>query len=324
MAGLSSIVNLGYHGTSPAIADAIATSGFRGGTVPTWAGKGNVFTSPNINVASRYGPSKLGVVTSAKNLTSPIGGGFNKSGISFGKEIVSNPTQATKGLNAFERMKLKYPNSPTFQRLLKTGTTAITNPTNWARLLGLPLSALTGILSSTPVNADEIEWQNMMNERWSKNYGPWTQGTLTAPQTRFKQQQLMNQRRLAMQQQIQQAEAIEAAKQKVTTGGPPSILSTPTVTTAKGPPSILSTPTVTTGGPPSVLSRPTPSVTTAKGPPSILSRPKPKPYVSPARPHGNGGGGGGGGAVSTGAGRNPWGRADGGLIDFYRYGGFIG
>ena len=158
MAGLSSIVNLGYHGTSPAIADAIATSGFRGGTVPTWAGKGNVFTSPNINVASRYGPSKLGVVTSAKNLTSPIGGGFNKSGISFGKEIVSNPTQATKGLNAFERMKLKYPNSPTFQRLLKTGTTAITNPTNWARLLGLPLSALTGILSSTPVGSAEMEY----------------------------------------------------------------------------------------------------------------------------------------------------------------------
>ena len=24
------------------------------------------------------------------------------------------------------------------------------------------------------------------------------------------------------------------------------------------------------------------------------------------------------------AGRNPWGRADGGLIDFYRYGGFVG
>ena len=54
---------------------------------------------------------------------------------------------------------------------------------------------------------------------------------------------------------------------------------------------------------------------------------KPKPYVSPARPHGNGGGGGGGqrGSMPTGtAGRNPWGRADGGLVDLYRYGGFSG
>ena len=31
------------------------------------------------------------------------------------------------------------------------------------------------------------------------------------------------------------------------------------------------------------------------------------------------------GSAPTGtAGRNPWGRADGGLIDFYRYGGFVG
>ena len=210
MAGLSSIVNLGYHGTSPAIADAIATSGFKGGTVPTWAGKGNVFTS-NIDVAQRYGPKQLGVVTSAKNLTSPFGGGFNKSGISFGKEIVSNPAQATKGLNAFERMKLKYPNSPTFQRLLKTGTTAITNPTNWARVLGLPLSVLTGILSSTPANAGEQEWIDMMNERRFKNYGPWTQGTPHMPNQRFKQQQLMNKKKQDMQQRIREA---EAAKQK--------------------------------------------------------------------------------------------------------------
>jgi len=52
-----------------------------------------------------------------------------------------------------------------------------------------------------------------------------------------------------------------------------------------------------------------------------------KKYTSPARPHGNGGGGGGGGqkgSMPTGtAGRNPWGRADGGLINFYRYGGFV-
>ena len=58
------------------------------------------------------------------------------------------------------------------------------------------------------------------------------------------------------------------------------------------------------------------------------STPAPKKkYTPPARPHGNGGGGGGGqkGSAPIGtAGRNPWGRADGGLINFYRYGGFIG
>ena len=126
------------------------------------------------------------------------------------------------------------------------------------------------------------EWERLSNVPGIKN----------DPRFRFKQQQLMNRRKQDMQQKIRQAEAIEAAKQKVTTGGPPSITQKKNV--------------ITTGGPP-----------------SVISRPKPKPYVSPARPHGNGGGGGGSGAVSTGAGRNPWGRADGGLINFYRYGGFI-
>ena len=53
-----------------------------------------------------------------------------------------------------------------------------------------------------------------------------------------------------------------------------------------------------------------------KGPPSIINQ-----------GGGNGGyqgGGGKPGSMPTGtAGRNPWGRADGGLINLYRYGGFI-
>ena len=155
-AGLSSIVNLGYHGTSPAIADAITASGFTGGKVPTWAGKGNVFTSPNINVASRYGPSKLGVVTSAKNLTSPIGGGFNKSGISFGKEIVSSPTQATKGMNFYNRlMSGKYPNSALANKLLNTGTTAVKKSVN--TLAPKFLGGLGFLFDAAPANADEID-----------------------------------------------------------------------------------------------------------------------------------------------------------------------
>ena len=196
MAGLSSIVNLGYHGTSPAIADAIATSGFKGGTVPTWAGKGSVFTSPNINVASRYGPKQLGVVTSAKNLTSPFGGGFNKSGISFGKEIVSNPAQATKGMGLYDKlMSGKYANSPLAKRLLKTGTTAITNPTNWAKILGVPLSALTGILSSTTMGNAELPEGFDYDQEYFDYYNQYgdNYGDLKIPGSNWRQK-LMNQK----------------------------------------------------------------------------------------------------------------------------------
>ena len=125
---------------------------------------------------------------------------------------------------------------------------------------------------------------------------------------RFKQQQLMNRRKQNMQQQIRQAEAIEAARQKVTT--------------AKGPPSI----TQTGGGGVSNINIQKRKI----GMPEHLTRiPPKKTYVSPARPHGGEGGGGQrgsnrGGFSDPGKGSyGPW-KADGGLIDFYRHGGFIG
>jgi len=175
MAGLSGILNIGYHGTSPANLRSIATSGFTGGVNPSWAGKGNVFVSTP-KVASTYGPSQLGVVKSAKNLTLP-GGGIpgktfteslkNIGKTKFGFETALKPGQATKGMNLYNKlMSGAYTSSPTAQRLLTTGTTAITNPTNWARVLGLPLSALTGILSSTPVNADEVEWEKELMKKY--------------------------------------------------------------------------------------------------------------------------------------------------------------
>ena len=231
MAGLSSIVNLGYHGTSPAIADAITASGFTGSKVPTWAGTGKTFTSPNINVAQRYGPRQLGVVSSARNLTSPIGGGIGQGGISFGKEIVTQPGQATKGMSLYNKlMSGAYTSSPTAQRLLKTGTTAITNPTNWARILGVPLSALTGILSPTHLGAEDMPTGDAEQEYFDyySKYGDigeyanlkipgWDERTdQTDSIRRFKQQQFMNRRKQDMQQRIRQGEAAEAAKQKAT------------------------------------------------------------------------------------------------------------
>ena len=54
------------------------------------------------------------------------------------------------------------------------------------------------------------------------------------------------------------------------------------------------------------------------GGPGTVSRPP------PSAPTGTGGPPSQGGGSSRGRGRNPWCRADGGLIDFYRYGGFVG
>ena len=112
-------------------------------------------------------------------------------------------------------------------------------------------------------------------------------------------QQIMNQRKQQMQETIRQA---EAAKKKVTTAkGPPSITQKKKVTGPKGPPSITQKK----------------KVTTAKGSPSITQK---KKVVAKHSPHGGGPGSGGGGSKKgsppTGTkGRNPWGRADGGLID---------
>jgi len=162
---LGGVLNIGYHGTSPANLRSIATSGFTGGTVPTWAGTGKTFTTPNINVASTYGPRQIPIVQSAQHFKLPGGGipgqtlteAFKNIGkTKFGFETALKPDQATKGMTAFERMKVKYPHSQTLKRLLETGTTAVTKPTNWLKLAGIPLSALTGILSSTPVGSAEM------------------------------------------------------------------------------------------------------------------------------------------------------------------------
>ena len=124
---------------------------------------------------------------------------------------------------------------------------------------------------------------------------------LVDPRTRFKQQQIINRRKQDMQQRIREAEAAEAAKKKVIT------------TTPKGPPSITQKKTK-------------PKVTGPTYGPHKKTKVKVKAKHSP---HGGGPGGGGGSKKSGGGhkapggggygphrgGRNPWGRAGGGLID---------
>jgi len=71
-------------------------------------------------------------------------------------------------------------------------------------LASLPAQAALMTLHSTSANAGEQEWLDMMRERQSKNYGPWTHGPSRI--------QLMNKRKQNMQQRIRQAEAAEAKK----------------------------------------------------------------------------------------------------------------
>ena len=152
-----------------------------------------------------------------------------------------------------------------------------------SKFLG-PLSFLFG---STPANAGEQEWIDMMNERRSKNYGPWTQGTSMVPQkaninlTRFKQQQLMNQRKQQMQQTIRQAEAAEAAKQKAAADA-----------------AAKATSNFDPSGPTQASIRRDRADKSGRGHSGGFTDPGKGSYG----PH----------------------KADGGLIDFYRYGGFSG
>ena len=84
---------------------------------------------------------------------------------------------------------------------------------------------------------------------------------------------------------------------------------------------------ITTGGPPSITQKK--NVITTGGPPSITQKKK-KKWTPPQQTGGSTGlhGGGGGskkGSMPTGTkGKNPWGRADGGLIRLFKYGGYLG
>jgi hypothetical protein len=159
--------------------------------------------------------------------------------------------------------------------------------TMWERMIG----------ASTPLSERLSNWKDDFSIYGKAFAGDYIQNPKIQ---RFKQQQLMNRRKQQMQKTIRQAEAAEAAKKKkITTGGPPSITQKKNV--------------ITTGGPP-----------------SITQKKKKKKKWTPTHQTGGGGGihGGGGskkGSMPTGTkGKNPWGRADGGLIRLFKYGGYLG
>ena len=127
-------VQLTYTGTP--FADEIRQQGFKPGK-PT-GGFGlrfadlfqrgpKTFTTPNFGVASLYGKT-IPVVSSMSNLRLPSGAIPGKTfleslknigGTKFGTEVIQTPKQATKGMQAFERMTDKFSRTPTYQRMVR-------------------------------------------------------------------------------------------------------------------------------------------------------------------------------------------------------------
>jgi len=113
-----------YHGTTPEAAKLIRQTGFEGGKVPTWAGKGKVFVTPNIDVAKRYpttGPADIVKTVVPKSSPHIIGGGIGQGGISIGKEYALKPDAANKAKDLYETALKKYETSPTAKKLIDTG-----------------------------------------------------------------------------------------------------------------------------------------------------------------------------------------------------------
>ena len=144
-----------------------------------------------------------------------------------------------------------------------------------------------------------------------------------SPYEKNRRRLIEEQRRAQLKRQmnLQSTSSINAMKEQI---GMPDHLTPPKIIPKHSP----------HGGGPGTVSTPPPSTPTGTGgPPSIISRPPPSAPIRTGGPPSQGGGGGGPpsrgggsprGGSSRGAGRNPWGRADGGLINLYRYGGFSG
>ena len=161
-------------------------------------------------------------------------------------------------------------------------------------LASLPALAASMTLSSTPVGSAEMP-----------EYGSEEYKALMAREALFRRKQKQAN---VFKQMKQKQLADEAAKKKITTGEPPSI--TQTGSTGSGRFKDIKTSTLDYG----------PHTKTKK-----------KKVVAKHSPHGGGPGSGGGGQRGSNRGGftdpgkgsyGPW-KADGGLIDFYRYGGFI-
>ena len=322
-------VQITYHG-SPA-ASSILKHGFKasppkGGFSTTWASPfqsgAKAFSSPNPNVAKTYG-NVVRTLTPTSNLTSPLGGGITRSNIAFGKEIVSTPSQFNKGMNIASKLGTQY-TGPTAGRLAAGQTVTGLGGRIAPSLLGAAsrFAGPIGIgIGAAQAGAALGDWA-YKNIDPVTEFGDWAGGGIynlihgrqIKAREQLMNQLIMNQRKQQIQKYIRQQEAAEAAKKKVIT------------TTPKGPPSITQTGSTGSGRFKDIKTS-----TLDYGPHTktkVKVKPKPKPI--PDRGRGNGGGGGGqrgsnrGGFTDPGKGSyGPW-KADGGLINFYKYGGFLG
>ena len=136
--GLYSPVNLAQHASSAENIANIMKQGFipsgvnsPGFQVADFFQPGKkVFTSTSPNLLSQYGDDVIDVISSARNLRTPFGGGidFTKGTIGFGDEIASTVGQANKGMELARRLRAgEFANSALAKRLLETGTTVNPN-----------------------------------------------------------------------------------------------------------------------------------------------------------------------------------------------------
>ena len=316
-------VQLAYHGTKSPISQ-IQSQGFRTGNLKSIA-PGQVFMSNNPAFSAGYGNTiKMAAPKSTFSLPSK-----NLATGAWGKELITSPKAATKMMNLANYAE-GLVGSPTAKRFLGGQTISGLGKKAVNTLAPKLLGGLGFLFDATPANADEInmtaeDFQNLALQNQTQPIDPTGRNLFTQygyeddPYVGIKGQTAF----LGLPELYTLGKGIfggssgikimkeilkNKARKKIIKEGKkhgPKIIEK--LTTKKTP------------------------ITTAKGPPSILSRPKTKPTKPTGKDiHGGGGGGGGGQRGSTRSGftdpgkgsYGPW-KADGGLINFYRYGGFI-
>ena len=315
-------VQLAYHGTKSPISQ-IQSQGFRTGNLRSIA-PGQVFMSNNPAFSAGYGNTiKMAAPKSTFSLPSK-----NLATGAWGKELITSPKAATKMMNLANYAE-GLVGSPTAKRFLGGQTISGLGKKAVNTLAPKLLGGLGFLFDATPANADEInmtveDFQNLALQNQTQPIDPtgknlFTQhgyeddeydfsgiegqtaglGVASFLKAKFGPKvgaYLFKKGKLKTQQEMGNRLG-PIIKKKISGGGGGNKI----ITKKKK----ISAPPGEKGGP------------------GYIS-PK-KKYTPPARPH-SGGSGNTGQATGKSSGKNygPYSKADGGLINFYKYGGFIG
>ena len=310
-------VQLTYHGTKPQSASNILSQGFKTGRLRSIA-PGQIFSSNAPGFSSGYGSGTVRMVTPTSTFSLPS---KNLATGVKGREFITSPKAGTRMANLASKLGTQYTGSTAGRLAAGQTVTGL-----GGRITPSLLSTASRFVGPVGIGIGAAQAGAALGDWAYKNidpvteFGDWAGGGIynlihgrqIKAREQLMNQRIMNQRKRQMQKYIQQQEAAEAAKKKVIT------------TTPKGPPSITQKKTK-------------PKVTGPTYGPHKKTKVKVKAKHSP---HGGGpGSGGGGGSKKSGGGhkapggggygphrggRNPWGRADGGVVGLFKYGGFLG